>query len=184
MSLPLSAGSLLKKVPGGFVPEEDEGYFLMGTLLPDAASSERTDSATRKIEAILKQIPEIQSYTVINGYSILSSTNSNNSGTVFVQLTPWHDRKRTSREVIREVNQRCALAITEATTIAVSPPPIPGLGNAAGFTLEIQDRTGQSPLFLGEQAQKFIQAAKKHPEIGNIYTLFRPNVPQKSIISG
>ena len=72
--------------------------------------------------------------------------------------------------------------VTEATTIAVSPPPIPGLGNAAGFTLEIQDRSGQSPLFLGEQAQKFIQAAKKHPEIGNIYTLFRPNVPQKSII--
>ena len=74
------------------------------------------------------------------------------------------------------------MAITEGTTIAVSPPPIPGLGNAAGFTLEIQDRTGQSPSFLGEQAQKFILAARKHPEIGNIYTLFRPNVPQKSII--
>ena len=83
--------------------------------------------------------------------------------------------------MINEVNKRCALAVTEATTIAVSPPPIPGLGNAAGFTLEIQDMSGQSPLFLGEQAQKFIQAAKKHPEIGNIYTLFRPNVPQKSI---
>ncbi len=96
-------------------------------------------------------------------------------------MTPWHDRKRTSREVINEVNKRCALAITEATTIAVSPPPIPGLGSAAGFTLEIQDMSGQSPLFLGEQAQKFVQAAKKHPEIGNIYTLFRPNVPQKSI---
>ena len=79
------------------------------------------------------------------------------------------------------MNQRCATGITEGTTIAVSPPPIPGLGNAAGFTMEIQDRTGQSPSFLGEQTQKFILAAKKHPEIGNIYTLFRPNVPQKSI---
>ena len=177
----LSAGSLLKNVPGGFVPEEDEGYFLMGTLLPDAASSERTDSVTRKIESVLRQIPEIQSYTVINGYSILSSTNSNNSGTVFVQLAPWHDRKRTSKDVIKEVNQRCAMGITEATTIAVGPPPIPGLGNAAGFTLELQDRSGQSPQFLGEQALKFIMAAKKRPEIGNIYTLFRPNVPQKSI---
>jgi HAE1 family hydrophobic/amphiphilic exporter-1 len=178
----LAAGSLLKKVPGGFVPEEDEGYFLMGALLPDAASSERTDSLTRKLEAIIKQIPEIQSFTVINGYSILSSTNSNNSGTVFVQLTPWHDRKRTSKEVIRELNQKCAVGISEGTIIAVSPPPIPGLGNAAGFTLEIQDRSGQSPAFLGDQAQKFILAARKHPEIGSIYTLFRPNVPQKSII--
>ena len=84
--------------------------------------------------------------------------------------------------MIREVNQKCALGITEGTIIAVSPPPIPGLGNAAGFTLEIQDRSGQSPSFLGDQAQKFILAARKHPEIGNIYTLFRPNVPQKSII--
>ncbi len=177
----VSAGSLMKSVPGGFVPEEDEGYFLMGSLLPDAASSERTDSVSHKLEAILQQIPEIKSYTVINGYSILSSTNSNNSGTVFVQLTGWHDRKKTAREVIREVNQKSAIGITEGTIIAVSPPPIPGLGNAAGFTLEIQDQSGQSPSFLGEQAQKFILAAKKHPEIGSIYTLFRPNVPQKSI---
>ena len=177
----VSAGSLMKSVPGGFVPEEDEGYFLMGSLLPDAASSERTDSVSRKIETILQQIPEIKSYTVINGYSILSSTNSNNSGTVFVQLAGWHDRKKTAKEIIREVNQKSAVGITEGTIIAVSPPPIPGLGNAAGFTLEIQDQSGQSPAFLGEQAQKFILAAKKHPEIGSIYTLFRPNVPQKSI---
>ncbi|HEY2348250.1 MAG TPA: multidrug efflux RND transporter permease subunit [Puia sp.] len=178
----LSAGSLMKSVPSGFVPSEDDGYFLVGTLLPDAASSERTDSVTHKIEAVLAQIPEIQSYTVINGYSILSSTNSNNSGTIFVQLSPWHDRKRTSKDIVKEVNQRCASGITEATTIATLPPPIPGLGSAAGFTLEIQDLSGQTPQFLGEQAQKFIAAAKKHPEIGNIYTLFRPSVPQKSII--
>jgi HAE1 family hydrophobic/amphiphilic exporter-1 len=177
----VSAGSLLKKVPGGFVPEEDEGYFLMGALLPDAASSERTDSVTHKMEDILKSIPEIQSYTVINGYSILSSTNSNNSATVFVQLTKWHDRKKTARDIIREVNQIGALRITEGTIIAVSPPPIPGLGNAAGFTVEVQDKTGQPPLYLADQAQKFILAARKHPEIGNIYTLFRATVPQKSI---
>jgi hydrophobic/amphiphilic exporter-1 (mainly G- bacteria), HAE1 family len=177
----VSAGSLLKSVPGGFVPEEDEGYFLMGALLPDAASSERTDSLTRKLEDILKNIPEIKSYTVINGYSILSSTNANNSATAFIQLTDWHDRKKTARDVIREVNQAGALKITEGTTIAVSPPPIPGLGNAAGFTVEVQDKTGKSPLYLAEQAQKFILAARKHKEIGNIYTLFRATVPQKSI---
>jgi hydrophobic/amphiphilic exporter-1 (mainly G- bacteria), HAE1 family len=177
----LSAGSLLKKVPGGFVPEEDEGYFLMGVLLPDAASAERTDSVTHKLEGILQRIPEIQSFTVVNGYSILSSTNSTNSATAFVQLTGWHDRAKTARDVIREVNQIGAIQITEGTSIAVSPPPIPGLGNAAGFTVEVQDRTGKSPLYLAEQAQKFIIAARKHPEIGNIYTLFRATVPQKSI---
>ena len=177
----LSAGSLMKKVPGGFVPEEDEGYFMMGILMPDAASSERTDSVTHKLETLLKGIDGISSFTVINGYSILSSTNSNNSATVFVQLTPWHDRSKTSKEIIREVNAASAIKITEGTIIAVSPPPIPGLGNAAGFTVEVQDRTGKSPQYLAEQTRRFIEEARNHPEIGNIYTLFRASVPQKSI---
>ncbi len=177
----VSAGALMKKVPGGFVPEEDEGYFLMGVLLPDAASFERTDSTTHRVENILKNIKEIQSYTVVNGYNILSSTVSPNAATIFVQLNPWHDRARTSKEIIRQVNQSCALGITEATAIAVAPPPIPGLGSAAGFTLELQDRTGQTPQYLAEQTRKFILAAEKRPEIGRIYTLFRATIPQKSI---
>jgi HAE1 family hydrophobic/amphiphilic exporter-1 len=178
----LSAGYLLKAVPGGFVPEEDDGYFLVGVSLPDAASFERTDSATRKIESILKDIEEIQTYTTVNGYSILSSTVSTNTGTIFVQLKPWHDRKKTGIEVIRDLNGRMAALLTEATAVAVAPPPIPGLGSAAGFTLEIQDRTGQSPQYLAEQTRKFIVAAQKRPEIGRIYTLFRATVPQKSIV--
>lgn len=177
----LSAGSLLKKVPGGFVPEEDEGYFLMGVLLPDASSFERTDSVTHKVEGLLKNIDEIQSFTVVNGYNILSSTVSTNAATIFVQLKPWHEREKTSKEIIRLVNSTTALKITEATAIAVSPPPIPGLGNAAGFTLELQDRTGQSPQYLAEQTRKFILEAQKRPEIGKIYTLFRAAVPQKNI---
>jgi len=177
----VSAGALMKQVPSGFVPEEDEGYFLMGVLLPDAASFQRTDSVTRKLEKILADIPEISSYTVINGYSILSSTVSANAATVFIQLHPWHDRKRTSKQVIQDLNQRTRLGVSEATTIAVSPPPIPGLGSAAGFTLELQDKTGQSPQYLADQAQKFIAEARKRPEIGSIYTLFRATVPQKKI---
>ena len=178
----VSAGYLLKAVPGGFVPEEDDGYFLVGVSLPDAASFERTDSATRKIEAILKNIDEIATYSTVNGFSILSSTVSTNTGTIFVQLKPWHDRNKTGIEVIRDLNGRLATLLTEATAIAVAPPPIPGLGSAAGFTLEIQDRTGQSPQYLAEETRKFIMAAQKRPEIGRIYTLFRAVVPQKSIV--
>jgi HAE1 family hydrophobic/amphiphilic exporter-1 len=74
-----------------------------------------------------------------------------------------------------------AKEITEATAIAVGPPPIPGLGNAAGFTMELQDRAGNSPQFLAQQTQQFIVAARQRPEIGSIYSLFRSNVPQKSI---
>jgi HAE1 family hydrophobic/amphiphilic exporter-1 len=71
--------------------------------------------------------------------------------------------------------------VTEATVIAVGPPPIPGLGSSAGFTMELQDLAGATPQYLAQQAQKFIIAAQKRPEIGRIYTFFRSNVPQKSI---
>jgi len=65
--------------------------------------------------------------------------------------------------------------------IAVGPPPIIGLGNGAGFTMMLQDRAGNSPQYLAQQAQRFIAEASKRPEIGKVYTLFRANVPQKSI---
>ncbi|HTQ27532.1 MAG TPA: efflux RND transporter permease subunit, partial [Puia sp.] len=177
-----SAGYFMKQVPGGFVPEEDDGYFLMGVLLPDGASFERTDSTTRRMEGILKSTDGIESYTIINGYNILSSTVAPNSATVFIQLKKWHDRKKTAGQIVRELNQRSMTEITDATAIAVSPPPIPGLGNAAGFTLELQDRVGRSPQYLAEQTRLFITEASKRPEIGRIYTLFRANVPQKSIV--
>jgi HAE1 family hydrophobic/amphiphilic exporter-1 len=176
-----AAAFLGKKVPGGFVPEEDNGYFLMGIILPDAASFERTDAVSAKVEKLLSTVEGIESYTVINGYNILSSTVSSNSATVFVQLKKWDERARTDKQIIREINQAANLTITEATVIAVGPPPIPGLGNAAGFTLQLQDRAGNSPGYLAQQAQRFIAAARERPEIGSIYTQFRSNVPQKSI---
>jgi hydrophobic/amphiphilic exporter-1 (mainly G- bacteria), HAE1 family len=153
----------------------------MGVILPDAASFERTDAATSKIEGLLKSVDGVESYTVINGYNILSQTVSSNSATIFVQLRKWDERKKTAKEIITEINGLARKNVTEATAIAVSPPPIPGLGNAAGFTIQLQDRVGKTPQFLAEMAQKFIAECRKRPEIGNIYTFFRSNVPQKSI---
>ena len=176
-----SAAVLGKKVPAGFVPEEDNGYFLMGVILPDAASMERTDAATRKVEALLASEEGIESYTVINGYNILSSSVSPNSATIFVQLKKWDERTGTDKQIIAAVNAKSVSAITEATVIAVGPPPIPGLGNAAGFTLQLQDRGGNTPQYLAQQSQKFIAAARQRPEIGSINTQYRSNVPQKSI---
>jgi HAE1 family hydrophobic/amphiphilic exporter-1 len=176
----VGAGYFGKAVPAGFVPEEDNGYFIMGILLPDAASFERTDAVSKKVEDLLSKVDGIESYTLINGYNILNSVVSPNSSTLFVQLKEWSER-RTDKEIIREVNGLLSKEITEATAIAVGPPAIPGLGSGAGFTLQLQDRSGGSPQFLAQQAQQFIVAARQRPEIGNIYTLFRSNVPQKNI---
>jgi HAE1 family hydrophobic/amphiphilic exporter-1 len=170
-----------KRIAGGFVPEEDQGYFIISVQLPDAASLERTDKVTRKVEGLLRQIPEIDLYTAVNGNNLLNNTVAPNAATFFITLKPWADRKRTASEVVGQINALAVKNISEATVLAVGPPPIVGLGNAAGFTMMLQDRAGNSPQYLAEQAQRFIAAASKRPEIGRIYTLYRANVPQKSI---
>ena len=171
-----------KKIPGGFVPEEDQGYFLVSVLLPDAASLQRTDGVTRKVEALLSQIPEIELYTTVNGNNILNSTVAPNAATFFITLKNWSDRKKTENTIVAEINAMAMKSVSEATVIAVGPPPIVGLGTAAGFTFMLQDRVGNTPQYLAEQAQKFIATASKRPEIGKIYTLYRANVPQKSVL--
>lgn len=172
---------LAMKVPSGFVPEEDQGYFIMSTLLPDAASLQRTDDVTKKIEGLLKNIPEIDLYTTVNGNNLLNNTVAPNAATFFITLKPWDKREKTALEIVAEINALAMKNISEATVIAVGPPPILGLGNGAGFTMMLQDRAGNTPDYLAEQSQKFITEAGKRPEIGKIYTLYRANVPQKSI---
>src|SRR4029078_11462151 len=104
-----------------------------------------------------------------------------NIGFFFVALKPWHDREKAEDQaagVVAALNREFARQIPEAVVVAFGPPAIPGLGTGAGFTMELQDRVGQSPDFLAEQTRRFIQAAQQRPEIGRISTLYRATVPQ------
>jgi hydrophobic/amphiphilic exporter-1 (mainly G- bacteria), HAE1 family len=171
-----------KGIPGGFVPEEDEGYYLINVQLPDASSLERTDQVAKKVEGILGKQEGIEYSTVVLGYSLLTQSYSTNNAFIFVSLKPWEERTTTAKQLILESNMAFRNIVSEATAIAFGPPPIEGLGTSAGFTLQLQDRSGNSPQFLDEQARNFIAEARKRPEIANIFTLYRSNVPQKKIV--
>ena len=170
-----------KTLPTGFVPEEDQGYVLVNVQLPDAASLERTDAVCRKVEAMLKANPAVETYTTVTGYSFLSQAIASNTGLFFVQLKDWDERKG-----IRERAQIMSLLlckdfweqVPEATVFAFGPPAIPGLGTGAGFTMELQDRSGNTPEYLGEWTQKFVDACSKRPELQNVMTAYRADVPQ------
>ncbi|MCO4292980.1 multidrug efflux RND transporter permease subunit [Solitalea sp. MAHUQ-68] len=172
---------LAKLIPSGFVPEEDQGYYMLNIQLPDAASLGRTDEVAHKIEQILGKIDGIQFYTTIMGYSMVTSAYTTNTAFVFVALKPWDERKHTVFDIIKQTNTEFAREITEATAIAFGPPPIIGLGTGAGFTIMLQDKTGNTPDYLFNESKKFIAAASKRPEIGRIFTAYRSNVPQKKI---
>src|SRR3954451_11027971 len=83
---------LVRQIPGGFVPEEDQGFLLVNTLLPDAASLERTDAVMKKAEAVLKKHEAVDGYNTISGFSLLTGAYSSNMGFFFVQLKPWEER--------------------------------------------------------------------------------------------
>jgi HAE1 family hydrophobic/amphiphilic exporter-1 len=172
---------LLKSVPMGFVPEEDNGYFLINVQLPDASSLQRTDVVCRKVEAILADTKGIGNYTTIAGYSILTQVVGSNVGGFFISLQPWEERKskeERSFEIVAALNQRFAREIPEAIIYAFGPPAIQGLGTGAGFTFLLQDKSGASPQELASMAERFAAEARKRPEIGRIATFYRASVPQ------
>jgi hydrophobe/amphiphile efflux-1 (HAE1) family protein len=172
---------LVRNIPGAFLPEEDQGYLLVNAQLPDAASLERTDAVMRKAEAVLEKNEAVEGFNTITGYSLLTSAYSSNMGFFFVKLKPWHERhtaEETAAGVTQALNKAFAQEIREGLVVAFGPPAIPGLGTGAGFTMELQDRSGGTPEFLAQQAQRFIEAARKRPEIGRINTLYRAAVPQ------
>ena len=176
-------GVLGKFIPGGFLPEEDEGYFLINVQLPDASSLERTNETAAKLEKIISETPGVAYSTVVVGYSMLTQSYSTNNAFVFVSLEPWEERPEyTAKQLIQRTNLAIRNNISDATVIAFGPPPIEGLGTSAGFTLQLLDRSGNTPQFLDQQARNFLAEVNKRPEIGRAFTLFRSNVPQKQIV--
>jgi hydrophobic/amphiphilic exporter-1 (mainly G- bacteria), HAE1 family len=172
---------LFKAVPGGFVPEEDNGYILIHVQLPDASSLQKTDVVTRKIENILTEYDAIANYTVVNGNHILSNTTASNVATIFLALKPWGERKDASQSsfgLVKSLNARLSKEITEGIAMVFGPPAIQGLGNGSGFTFMLQDKAGNKPEDLARVTGQFIAAARQRPEVGNIFTTYLATVPQ------
>ncbi|RLD83978.1 MAG: hydrophobe/amphiphile efflux-1 family RND transporter [Bacteroidetes bacterium] len=175
----VGAGLFGKLVPGGFIPEEDMGYFLVNVQLPDASSLQRSDEVTKQIEEILIKYPEVEFITTATGFSLLSGAMSTNTGFLFGSLKPWDERERTAREIVDAVNRELFVKIKGAQAFAFGPPAIPGLGSGSGFSIMIQDKGGNDPSYLARAVDKFIIAANARPEIGKAFTTFQANVPQR-----
>ncbi len=176
----VASGWLAGKIPSGFVPTEDQGYLYANLTLPDASSLQRTAAATKQVTDILRNTPGVQDVTSISGFSLLSGVNTTYNGFFFVTLKPWKKRAEVAEQLRAMItNANGALAkIPEGTAFVFPPPAVPGIGASGGVTFLLEDRAGMDVDFLGQQTQKFIEAARKRPEIARITTTLLPGVPQ------
>ena len=171
----------VRKLPTSFLPEEDYGYMFLNVQLPPAASLERTNAVCKKVESILAQTDGVEYYNAIGGFSLLNRVSASYNGFFFVALKPWHERTAANlqaRAILQTLNGRMSKEIPEAAAIAFMPPSIPGLGSSGGFSFWLQDRSGGSIDFLDQNLQKFLEAARKRPELTGVVSPFSASVPQ------
>jgi hydrophobic/amphiphilic exporter-1 (mainly G- bacteria), HAE1 family len=168
------------RLPSGFLPDEDQGYFYLNIQLPDAASLQRTDAFTREVESVLKQTKGVQYYSTIVGSSLLTQTNATYSAFVFVALKPWDQRKtkETSIKAIMEsVNDKLD-GMPAGHAFAFLPPAISGVGTSGGFSFMLEDRVGKDVAYLAENTGRFLEAARKRPELTRLNSSLNAKVPQ------
>ena len=174
------AGLIGSRLPGGFVPDEDQGYFYLNVQLPLAASLQRTEAVNDKLDAILKETPGVKYYTGVGGFSLLSFAYTTYNSFYFVTLEDWDQRDKkglTADVIIRDLNRRLA-GVPDAQAFGFAPPVIPGIGTSGGVTLMLEDRAGRDPAFLAENTAKFLAAARQRPEFALLFTTLLPGVPQ------
>jgi HAE1 family hydrophobic/amphiphilic exporter-1 len=178
----VGGSSLLgRKLPSSFLPQEDYGYFLLNVQLPPAASLERTDAVTRKIDEVLAHTEGVRNFNTIVGFSLLTRVTASNNAFYFVQLAPWDERRDPSmhaRAVTERLNAKFRQIAPEAFSLAIQPPSIPGLGSQGGFSLWLQDRAGGSIDDLNNALTNFLAAARKRPELAGVTSPFTAQVPQ------
>jgi hydrophobe/amphiphile efflux-1 (HAE1) family protein len=173
-------GALFKILPGGFLPDEDQGVFISSVRLPDGASVERNLATTKQVEDVLGSTPGIHDMSVIGGLDIPTATNNSNVSTVFATLDPWDERKdqKTQFQNILASVQGRYFGIKDGFIFAFGLPPILGLGTSGGFEFMLEDRSGGSIEQLAQATDQLVAEASKRPELRNVISTFRNTVPQ------
>ena len=169
------------RLPGGFIPTEDQGYMFLAIQLPDGASAQRTDAAQQKITAALLKTPGVSGVIAVTNFSLLTQVQSTNQGFFFVALKPWDTRKSKDQQLlyIQSNLQKNLSADPDGIAFAFPPPSIPGIGTSGGVTMVLEDRSGvDDPMTLTKEVGAFLGACNKLPEVAACVPSYQPAVPQ------
>jgi len=171
----------LSRVPTGFLPIEDQGYLIAAVQLPDGASLDRTQKVLDRVSDIARKTPGVEQVVTIGGISALDNSASlANAGVAYLILKDWDSRGKGEdlRSLVYGLNDRMA-DIEEAKIVVLPPPPIQGIGNAAGFAMQVELRGGSSDFTKLQAVTGAIVAnAQSQSALQRVQSPFRANVPQ------
>jgi HAE1 family hydrophobic/amphiphilic exporter-1 len=173
------AGILFAFHPSAFLPVEDQGYCLVIARLPAGSSQPRVRDVAHQLDGILKNVPGVKGWVTSGGYSDLDAANLSNVITEYVMYEPWDERpgKISQDQIVADLRQRLG-AIQQASFSVLIPPPIPGLGQAGGFQMMIEDRGSVGLGELQKAAQRVLAKAKQDPVLQGVTTTFSADSPQ------
>ncbi|MGA9330891.1 MAG: efflux RND transporter permease subunit, partial [Bradyrhizobium sp.] len=178
------SGYGLARVPTGFLPIEDQGYLIAAVQLPDGAALDRTQSALDKVSEIVGKAPGVEQVITIAGISALDNSSSlANAGVAYIILKDWGSRGpgEDLRSLLYGLNDKVA-AIMEARTLILPPPPIQGIGNAAGFAMQVELRDGNSDYGeLQAITGAMVRSAVSQSALQRVQSPFRATVPQFNV---
>lgn len=183
------------KVPGGFLPEEDQGSLFAALQLPDSSSLQRTSEGAAKMEKIFMADPNIECVVSVVGFNMVIGTQSTNNAFFFITLKPWEERKspgQSAAALTRKLSGELSQKIPDGIAMCFAPPAIPGVGTSNGVSFILEDRAGRGMDYLAQQTNYFISELTKmekvgdqlvpvHPEISQMpppRSMLMPNVPQ------
>lgn len=168
------------RVPTGFIPAQDQGYFIVSIQLPPGASLSRTDAVVRQATDKLLDIDGVTNAIAFAGFSGATFTNASNAAAIFPTLAdfPVREAKGLTYDGILDQMRQTMAEIDEAFIVVIPPPPVRGIGNAGGFRMMVQDRRGRGLDVLDRSVWDLVGAANQDPNLTSVFSFFETSTPQ------
>ena len=170
-----------RKLPAGFLPEEDQGYVMVMVSTPEASSLQVTRKAMTDADAVIRTLPEVASTSFAAGFNMMAGIASTSSGIIFVKLVDYSDRKLSAMQIAQKLTDELYVAVAGAECYAFIPPSIPGLGVTSGVSVEVQDLEGRGTAYLLENAERLMDSLRKSPSVASVTTQFDAGMPQRRL---
>ncbi len=173
---------LWRKLPAGFLPEEDQGYVMVMVSTNENTALGRTNELMAQVDSVIKQLPEVELTCYASGFNMIAGVASSSSGVIFAKLVDYSDRSMTAAQIATQLNDELYVGISNAQCYAFIPPAIPGLGLTSGVTLAVQDLEGRGEEYLFTQTEALMDTLRRSPLISSVTTQYSHGVPQRELV--